>query len=217
MSGNEVAPSVALVDSILATTYVVGSCTNTCGGPDPLVWALGNQNPGAAGSVSFSVTVNSPLNNGTQIRNSASITDSTGLTKTTTVTTPVTSAHDVFITKTVSPAGNVSPGTELRYTLNWSVSGNEVAPSVTLVDSIPANTTYVVGSCTNSAAGRIRWSGPWATDPGAAGGVSFSVTGQPAEQRDGSQQREHHRQPGDKTTTVTTPSLRPMMSSSPRR
>ncbi|MBK8835331.1 MAG: DUF11 domain-containing protein [Anaerolineae bacterium] len=117
MSGNEVAPSVTLVDSIPAnTTYVVGSCTNTCGGPDPLVWALGNQNPGAAGSVSFSVTVNSPLNNGTQIRNSASITDSTGLTKTTTVTTPVTSAHDVFITKTVSPAGNVSPGTELRFT-----------------------------------------------------------------------------------------------------
>ncbi|MBK8835334.1 MAG: DUF11 domain-containing protein [Anaerolineae bacterium] len=178
VTGNEPAPNVTVRDALPANTvYVPGSCTPACAGPDPLVWSLGTLNPGMSGTVTFSVTVNSPLNNGTQIVNTGSITDSTGITKTSTVTSPVFSSHDVFITKTVSPAGNVSPGTELRYTLNWSVSGNEVAPSVTLVDSIPANTTYVVGSCTNTCGGPDPL--VWALgnqNPGAAGSVSFSVT-----------------------------------------
>jgi len=73
--------------------------------------------------VSFSVTVNNPLNTGTQIVNTGSITDSTGITKTSTVTNPVFSSHDLFITKTVSPTGPITPGLQLRYTWNWSVTG----------------------------------------------------------------------------------------------
>ena len=62
VTGNEPAPNVTLRDAIPAfTAYVAGSCTGACGGPNPLVWSLGTRNPGASGSVSFSVTVNLSL------------------------------------------------------------------------------------------------------------------------------------------------------------
>mgnify|MGYP003379126937 CR=1 FL=1 len=98
VTGDETAPNVTIVDAIPANTTFV-ACANSCSGTNPLTWSLGNQNPGASGSVSFSVTVNNPLNNGTQIVNSGSITDSSGLTRTSTVTNGITSAHDIQVVK----------------------------------------------------------------------------------------------------------------------
>jgi uncharacterized repeat protein (TIGR01451 family) len=178
VTGNEPAPDVTIADAIPAnTTYILNSCTSSCAGSNPLVWSLGTQNPGASGSVSFRVTVNNPLNNGTLIVNSGTITDATGITRTSTVTNPLQSGHDLQIIKTVDPVGNVSPGMELRYTLAWSVSGNEAAANVTLSDTISANTTYVLGSCSNGCVegSPLIWSlGDQA--PGMSGTVSFSVT-----------------------------------------
>jgi len=176
VTGNEPAPNVTLSDLIPAnTSYVAASCSNSCTGSNPLVWSLGTQNPGASGSVSFRVTVNNPLISGTQIVNSGSITDSSGLTRTSTVTNGVTSSHDIQIVKSVLPVGGVAPGTELLYTLNWSVTGDETAPNVTIVDAIPANTTFV--ACANSCTGSnpLVWS-LGNQNPGASGSVSFSVT-----------------------------------------
>lgn len=51
-------------------------------------------------------------------------------------------------TETVSPSGAVSPGTQLTYTITVNNTGNAVAVNSKIVDSIPANTTYVAGSTT---------------------------------------------------------------------
>ena len=53
----------------VVSTVTAGSA----GGTNPLVWSLGNRNPGTSGSVSFSVTVNTPLVNGTQIQGRATV------------------------------------------------------------------------------------------------------------------------------------------------
>ena len=67
------------------------------------------------------------------------VTDSENLT--TTVTAPVLSVY-----KTVEPAGNHPPGTELTYTITVTNNGSGVATSVVITDTIPDYTTYVPGS-----------------------------------------------------------------------
>lgn len=52
---------------------------------------------------------------------------------------------DVVLTKTVSPAGAQTRGTELTYTINYQNQGG-VARNVVIVDSIPEWMTYVSGS-----------------------------------------------------------------------
>ena len=47
------------------------------------------------------------------------------------------------ITKVNSPTGQVSQGTTITYTMTYTNTGNTGAPGVTVVDSIPPNTTLV--------------------------------------------------------------------------
>ncbi len=60
---------------------------------------------------------------------------------TTTVTAPV-----LNVTKTVSPAGNQPPGTELLYTITVTNTGTGVSTSVVITDLIPTYTIYKAGS-----------------------------------------------------------------------
>lgn len=64
-------------------------------------------------------------------------------TNSTTCTAPV-----LTLVKSVLPAGNQPPGTELTYTIIVANSGTGVATSVVVSDAIPANTTYVDESMT---------------------------------------------------------------------
>jgi len=69
----------------------------------------------------------------------------------TTVTAPV-----LTITKTVSPAGNQPPGTELTYQATVTNIGTGVATSVIISDMMPQYTTYVAGSIrTGATAGSL--------------------------------------------------------------
>ncbi|MBK9312974.1 MAG: DUF11 domain-containing protein [Acidobacteria bacterium] len=62
--------------------------------------------------------------------------------------------------KAVSPTGTVSPGATLTYTITIANSGNAPATNMTLVDSIPANTTYVAGTTTLNGAAVADTAGP---------------------------------------------------------
>ncbi len=53
---------------------------------------------------------------------------------------------DIAITKTVSPAGTVSPGDTLTYTITVQNTGGIIITGATLTDAIPAGTNYVGGS-----------------------------------------------------------------------
>ena len=59
---------------------------------------------------------------------------------------------NVGLMKSVSPtaAGQVIPGTDLLYTINFSNTGTAVAASLVISDPIPANTDFKVGSITTS-------------------------------------------------------------------
>ncbi|MBK8835332.1 MAG: hypothetical protein IPO29_10910 [Anaerolineae bacterium] len=86
MSGNEIAPSVTLVGSI--PNDLRGRLVHEhVRGPDPLVWAPGQPEPGRERGRELQRDGQQPVEQRDANPNSASITDNTGLTKTTTVTT----------------------------------------------------------------------------------------------------------------------------------
>ncbi|QQS48168.1 MAG: DUF11 domain-containing protein [Acidobacteriota bacterium] len=62
--------------------------------------------------------------------------------------------------KIVSPMGAQSPGTALTYTITINNTGSVNATLMTLVDSIPTNTTYVAGSTTLNGAAVPDNAGP---------------------------------------------------------
>src|SRR5207248_10455796 len=50
---------------------------------------------------------------------------------------------DLATSKSASPSANVTPGTELTYTVGVTNNGPSNAGTVTLTDSIPAQTTFL--------------------------------------------------------------------------
>jgi uncharacterized repeat protein (TIGR01451 family) len=78
------------------------------------------------------------------------------------------------LVKRVTPAGTVTPGQQLTYTLCYSNAGQQPATGVVITDTIPANTTYVPGSATPPQSGGPD---PLIWDIGTlAGGASGCVT-----------------------------------------
>ncbi|MBE7474464.1 MAG: DUF11 domain-containing protein [Anaerolineales bacterium] len=104
---------------------------------------------GQSVSVTYVVTVNSPLPNQTQIVNTASVTSSeVSLPQTSTVTDTVTSAPVLTIQKTSLDAngGALVPGDTISYTIVVSNSGTATATGGVISDTVPVNTTFVPGS-----------------------------------------------------------------------
>ncbi|MCA1594470.1 MAG: hypothetical protein LC754_17955 [Acidobacteria bacterium] len=58
---------------------------------------------------------------------------------------------NVGLVKSVTPATNVLPGTELTYTIAFQNTGNAPAATLIISDPIPANTDFKLGSATYSA------------------------------------------------------------------
>ena len=62
-------------------------------------------------------------------------------------TNPVlTNIARMAVSKAVSPAGTVTPGTTLSYTITLANDGTAASAATTLQDGIPANTSYVLAS-----------------------------------------------------------------------
>jgi len=164
VAGNEPALDVTISDTTpTSTTFWAASppttTTPVVGGTGPVVWSLGDQNPPASGVVTMVVLVDSPLLTGTVLYNAAFISDTQGITDTDDITTPVTSWHNLIITKTAIPSP-VAAGTLLTYTLAWSVTGNEPALGVTISDTVPQSTTYQTcngGLFCGQASGVVTW------------------------------------------------------------
>ncbi|MBE7556417.1 MAG: DUF11 domain-containing protein [Anaerolineales bacterium] len=137
------------------TTFVPGSISieptgnGTLGAAPPTLVSGVTITAGQRVTVSFAVTVNAGVPDGTNIVNTASVTSTEVPTPTTgTVTVPVRIAPLLHLDKRVSPAGQTAPGNILTYTLCYSNSGNAPATGVVLTDDIPINTSYVPGSVT---------------------------------------------------------------------
>ncbi|MDX6447047.1 MAG: hypothetical protein QOH71_4121 [Blastocatellia bacterium] len=59
-------------------------------------------------------------------------------------------APTVALTKTVTPSGTQSPGTDLIYSVSFTNSGAAIAQSLVITDPTPANTDFKVGSVTTN-------------------------------------------------------------------
>ena len=55
---------------------------------------------------------------------------------------------NIILTKSVTPTGNVLPGTDLTYTISFENTGNAPASSLVISDPVPANTDFKLASVT---------------------------------------------------------------------
>jgi uncharacterized repeat protein (TIGR01451 family) len=146
--GPEVAQSVSLSDTLPAnTTFVSVTQTSgpafTCAGGATVTCSIATLAAGASATFDVVVTV-SPSATGT-ISNTATVTsptDTTPANNSDTETTSVNTSADVFVTKADSP-DPVTAGNNLTYTITVGNAGPSAAQSVSLSDTLPANTTFV--------------------------------------------------------------------------
>ncbi len=177
VTGNEIAQSVSITDTVPADT----AFASASGGVSPVggvvTWPLGNLLPGAAGTLTMTVLVDNPLPDGTVLTNTGQIFDANGgVPASSTVTTTVISTHTLHLLKSDNP-DPVDAGATLTYTLAYSVTGNEIAQSVTLTDAVPANTAYDTcsgGVTCNQSGGVVTWTLN-NLNPGAAGTLTMTV------------------------------------------
>jgi uncharacterized repeat protein (TIGR01451 family) len=145
VSGREPAPDVVLQDTIPAHTTFVSATSGGAESGGVVTWNLGTLNPGASDTVQVTVRVDTPLVNGTTLRNAIVISDSSGLTVSDIEDTTVRSSYTLNITKTDAP-DPVIAGELLTFTLDYSVAGNAPATEVVIEDAVPADTTFVSAS-----------------------------------------------------------------------
>jgi large repetitive protein len=145
-NGPSGATGVTLSDTLPAgVTYVSssgqGTVTNNNG---TLAVQLGSLAAGAADSTSIVVAVSSSASG--SITNTVTVTgdqpDPNLSNNTSTVTTQVAQSVDLALVKTAAP-NPVTAGNQLTYTLTATDNGPSNATGVTIVDTLPAGTTYV--------------------------------------------------------------------------
>jgi len=145
VSGREPAPDVVLKDTIPPHTTFVSATGGGTESGGVVTWNLGTLNPGDSDTVEVVVRVDSPLVNGTVLRNRIVISDSSGLTVSDIEDTTVRSSYVLTITKTDDP-DPVIAGELLTFTLDYTVEGNAPATEVMIEDAVPADTTFVSAS-----------------------------------------------------------------------
>ncbi|MFQ5814205.1 MAG: kelch repeat-containing protein, partial [Anaerolineae bacterium] len=164
--GNTDFVGVSLVDPIPAhTTYVTGSIS---GGAihdeetNRIEWS-GTVTAGASITFTFQVMLDSPLLGRTTIANVAAVNDGRGTSFTKKTATKAQAANLETSIKQVDKTAALS-GEVLTYTIVLSNTGSVDAVGASLVDPLPADTTYVPDSATGGAVytptlNRIEWTG----------------------------------------------------------
>ena len=180
VTGNEPAKDAKIVDTLPTQVEFVSA---TGGGvydaaTRTVTWNLGELMTPKDGSFTVVVAVKSPQYNGTQFTNKVDFSDKTpGSTPTSAeVISTVRSDHELSVSKTGDP-NPVAKGAELNYTVDWKVTGNEPADSVTLTDPIPFGTKFVSasdGGAYDAATNTVTWA-LGNQVPGDAGSVTLVV------------------------------------------
>ncbi len=178
-TGNVGLTGVVINETVPANTTFNAAASSTgwsCAAGSPAGTActltLGNLAAGAAGSVTFAVTVASPFPAGTpQLTNSVTITASNGSTATNSDTTPVQATPGLSLDKTDSGT-TVQPGGTVSYILRYRNTGNVALTNVVINETVPANTIF------NAAASTPGWSCANASPAGTA--CTFTVGNLPA-------------------------------------
>ncbi len=178
VSGSGPAYDLVLTDPIPAN--LIFATISQGGVYDPnlneLRWNLGNQAPGAHGSVQWTAEIISPLANGTVITNTATLSASELKPVQASASTTVTSLAMLHLTKEVAPTLAL-PNELVTYTLAWSVSGTEAVNGLLLRDPLPEGLTFVSasnGGAYNAPTREINWT-LGSAQPGDSGSVTVQT------------------------------------------
>jgi uncharacterized repeat protein (TIGR01451 family) len=156
-NGNQAATGVMLTETVPTnSTFNAGASTAgwSCVGVTCTL-AIGTVAPGAGGTVTFAVTVASPLPAGTtQLANTVTVADDgtngpdpTPGDNTGTDTTPLVSAPDLTVTKSDGGA-TTTPGGVVTYAIAFANTGNIDATNVVLTETVPTSSTFNAGAST---------------------------------------------------------------------
>ena len=168
-AGTVPATAVVISDTVPAdTTFTSATGSPTTdpgvGGTGLVEWTGLTVAAGGSEVVTLTVTVDLTFLNGT-VTNSAVVTSPDQPSCTTPDVPTTVASPSLTITKTVSDAGPVLPGTMLTYTLTVSNSGTAAATAVVISDTVPADTTFTsaTGSPTTDpgvgGTGLVEWTG----------------------------------------------------------
>jgi uncharacterized repeat protein (TIGR01451 family) len=169
--GQGQATGVTILDTIpSATSYQ--SCTG--GGSHSgrvVTWSLGTISPDDSGSVTLTVTVDSPLPNGTLLHDRVHVNCNQSVDGTASEVTTVRSEPQWSLDLSDSP-DPVNAGDPLTFTILYHNTGTDAATGVTIVDTIPAYASYWSHTGGGTYDGhRVIW-----TIGTVAAGISGSVT-----------------------------------------
>ncbi|MBM4261636.1 MAG: DUF11 domain-containing protein [Deltaproteobacteria bacterium] len=159
-TANQTASQVTLRNTIPADTTFVSASNGGAFAAGLVTWTLGDLAPGASGTRTLVVQVNTPLPNGTILTAQATLQDNASTSINASQNTTVQSAPILALSMTDSP-DPVQAGGQLAYTVNYSNAGNanQTAPSATLGVPLPANATFVSASNAGALVGGIAtWS-----------------------------------------------------------
>lgn len=178
--GNQNATGVVITDSVPAnSSFSAGNSTagwlcvpDINAGSNCTITIGAVAGAGGNGSVNFAVTVDNPLPAGVDMLiNNASIaddgtngTDPTPTNNTSGDTTPLDAAPDLSISKDDGGA-TTTPGGSISYTLNYQNTGNQDATGVSIIETVPENSTF---DALNSSAG-------WSCIPDGAAGSTCTL------------------------------------------
>jgi len=114
---------------------------------DDRVWEIRPLGPQSQGTITITVTVNSPLTDDLTLLNQVEMDcDETDLVSDT-VTTKVTNRPDLGISKSGNP-DPVEPGGTLVYTITYNNTGTAVATGARITDTLPVSVSYESASVT---------------------------------------------------------------------
>ncbi|WP_177181068.1 Ig-like domain-containing protein [Parapedobacter koreensis] len=144
--------TIAIVDVIPQHTVYVSNATdgdysNT---ENEIVWNDVTIPAGSSMTVSFVVKVVENLTGISQVANTALITGEELETQTPTVVID-TDPEKLFVSRKTTDKQRVTAGDELVYTISVENTGNVDYNGISVVDNIPANTTYKAGSASEGA------------------------------------------------------------------
>ena len=151
VAGNEPASGIVITDALPANvTFVSSAPAPTQQTVQGQGWSLGTFSPTLATPITGSIVITAQLGtapalSGTRYVNTAVMSDSSALTSTSSATVTVASAHALSITKVATPTPAIA-GSQITYTIFYSITGDEPSLTPTIRDTLPPSTTFA--SCT---------------------------------------------------------------------
>ncbi|MFQ5667408.1 MAG: hypothetical protein ACE5I7_13400, partial [Candidatus Binatia bacterium] len=150
-TGCAMANEVQLVDS-LPVGVGFANCTDDCvfNGTDVL-WNLGGIGPGDSRAVAVTLRIEPNVGDGTVLKDVATATARDGAKAASTAT--ITVRPPILMLTVVGSPSPVEPGGTLTYAFNLTNAGISCSAGVSLVDTLPTNAPFVLGSLDTTGCG----------------------------------------------------------------